>query len=238
MQVLLPMLAGSHNGATVRADDLFYRFTLDAATDFLLGKSVESLQHGQTEFSDAFAEVQRVQSLIARAGPVNRFVPRRSFYRALEVLNRFVGQYIDRALALPQEELEKLSKSDEGYTFLHAIVGYTRDPAVLRDQLIAVLLAGRDTTAVTLSWIFHELSKNPAIVQKLRQEIVSHVGLGKEPTYADLKSMKYLQATINETLRLYPVVPYNVRVALKDTTLPSGGGPSGREPIGIAKGTR
>lgn len=40
-----------------------------------------------------------------------------------------------------------------------------------------------------------------------------------------------------ETLRLYPVVPFNVRLALKDTTLPVGGGPDGLSPIGILKDT-
>ena len=205
VQVLLPMLAGSRNGETVRIDDLFYRFTLDAATDFLLGKSVDSLQNSQTEFADAFTEVQRVQAIIARAGPLNEWVPKKSFRQALEVLNRFVGQYIDQALQLPQAELEKVTKSEEGYTFLHALAAFTRDRDVLRDQLVAVLLAGRDTTAVTLSWLFYELSRRPQVVQKLQQEIRSFVGVNREPTYADLKSMRYLQHTLNETLRLYPV---------------------------------
>lgn len=42
---------------------------------------------------------------------------------------------------------------------------------------------------------------------------------------------------MNETLRLYPIIPFNVRLALKDTTLPHGGGPTGNSPIGILKGT-
>jgi cytochrome P450 len=42
---------------------------------------------------------------------------------------------------------------------------------------------------------------------------------------------------MHETLRLYPVVPFNVRLALKDTTLPRGGGPDGLSPIGITKNT-
>jgi cytochrome P450 len=78
-----------------------------------------------------------------------------------------------------------------------------------------------------MSWLFYELSTHPHVVEKLRAEIIKHVGLEREPTYDDLKSMRYLQHTLNEIMRLYPAVPYNVRVALKDTTLPRGGGVDG-----------
>ena len=40
---------------------------------------------------------------------------------------------------------------------------------------------------------------------------------------------------MNEVLRLYPVVPFNVRLALKDTTLPHGGGADGNQPMAILK---
>lgn len=42
---------------------------------------------------------------------------------------------------------------------------------------------------------------------------------------------------MNEVLRIYPVVPFNVRLALHDTTLPHGGGPDGLSPIGVLKDT-
>jgi cytochrome P450 len=42
---------------------------------------------------------------------------------------------------------------------------------------------------------------------------------------------------MHETLRLYPIVPFNVRLALKDTTLPHGGGLDGMQPVGVLKGT-
>lgn len=140
--------------------------------------------------------------------------------------------YIEQASILPQEELEKLSKSDKNATFLHQIARYSRNPKVLRDQIMAILLAGRDTTAATLSWTIYELAHYPEIYAKLRNEIIATVGESRAPTYADLKSMTYLTHTLNETLRLYPAVPYNLRAALEDTTLP---GQPGQPDIAVLK---
>jgi len=166
-------------------------------------------------------------------------IPRKrmGFYNSLKILNDFTYRYVEAALALSPKELEEKSNHDQGYTFLHAIASHTRDRHLLRDQLVSILLAGRDTTACTLSWVIYHLSIDSKVTAKLRQEIVDTVGLDRTPTYEDLKSMKYLQHIINETLRLYPVVPYNVRFALNDTTLPTGGGKDGQQPIGILKGT-
>lgn len=164
-------------------------------------------------------------------------MPTKSFRSGLKVINKLCETYIDRALQLSPEELATRTKSDEGYTFLHELASFTRDRTVIRDQLVAVLLAGRDTTAATLSWTIYELSRHPECVRKLRDEIINQVGLDRKPTYHDLKNMKYLQNVMNETLRLYPVVPFNVRLALKDCTLPRGGGPDGSQPIPVLKDT-
>jgi cytochrome P450 len=200
---------GVGRGREVDVSDLFFRYTLDAATDFLLGRSVGSLEVPRQDFAVAFGEVQRVQNIIARAGyvlnlrqihkrlticrPLNRLVPRKTFYAGLKVINEFVNPYIEQALRLSPEELETRTKSESGYTFLHALAAYTRDRKVLRDQLVSMLLAGRDTTASTLSWTFYELAKHPEVFQRLRAEIMDTVGLDRPPTYNDLKSMKYLQ---------------------------------------------
>lgn len=159
------------------------------------------------------------------------------FYDSISTINSFVSTFIDQALLLSPAELNEKSNHDSGYTFLHAIAGYTRDRAMLRDQLVSILLAGRDTTACTLTWALYHLSLSPRILATLRQEILETVGKERTPTYEDLKNMKYLQHILNETLRLYPVVPYNVRLALKDTTLPLGGGPDGTQPLGVLAGT-
>lgn len=173
------------------------------------------------------------------ASPLNWLIPRKrmGFYNSMKIINEFVNVYIEKALSLSPKELEEKTNHDEGYTFLHAIAAYTRDRNMLRDQIISILLAGRDTTACTLTWVIYELSMQPQITARLRQEIIDQVGLERTPTYQDLKDMKYLQHILNETLRLYPTVPFNVRMALADTTLPTGGGPDGKQPIGIPKDT-
>lgn len=171
--------------------------------------------------------------------PLSPFMSRKKFRQELKVMDDFIQPFIQKVLSLSPEELDKkLSKSD---TFLDALARFTRDPRVLRDQLVSVLLAGRDTTAVTLSYCTFELGRHPEVVAKLRTEITQRLGLGasaRKPTCTDLKEMKYLNAVINETLRFYPVVPFNVRYSLRDTTLPRGGGPDGLSPIGVRRDTR
>ena len=238
---LLPLLAGPVSTNTtdmntvheVDVADLFFRYTLDAATSFLLGKSVGSLHNPQVQFAEAFADAQRLQAILERSGQFRFLVPKSRFRQAIKKLNDFVEPFIERALSLPQETLASSSE----YTFLHALAGFTRDRTVLRDQLVAVLLAARDTTAATLSWTIYELARHPQIVTKLRREVWDTVGSSKAPSYDDLKSMRYLQHVMSEVLRLYPAVPYNLRTALRDTTLPTGGGRDGKEKIGVLKDT-
>ncbi|KXS10317.1 cytochrome P450 [Gonapodya prolifera JEL478] len=90
----------------------------------------------------------------------------------------------------------------------------------LRDVVINFIVAGRDTTAQTLSWVFYELSKNPQILAKVRQECLSVLGPTRMCDYNDLKELKYTTATFNEVLRLYANVPFNFKVPTKDDVLP------------------
>jgi len=160
------------------------------------------------------------QQLTHPPRPFRAFIPKGRYHKGIRVLERFVEPYIARTLALTPEELEKLSKSDKDFSFLHMVARSTRDAKEIRDQLMAVLIAGRDTTAATLSWTIYELANYPATYRKLRDEVLATVGPSRAPTYEDLKSMTYLTHTLNETLRLYPAVPFNTRSALQDTRLP------------------
>lgn len=72
---------------------------------------------------------------------------------------------------------------------------------VLRDEMMTLLLAGHETTAASLAWAMHQLARHPDAAQSAREEL-SHLPEGADPS-----SMHYLDAIVNETMRLCPVVP-------------------------------
>jgi cytochrome P450 len=79
-------------------------------------------------------------------------------------------------------------------------------------------IAGRDTTAQTLTWVFWNLANNPEVEKKARAEVQAVLN-GKEPDYESIKELKYLNAIFNETLRLQANVPGNILTCTKDTVL-------------------
>ena len=140
-----------------------------------------------------------------------------------------MDHYVQKALS--KEKTEKpVSGGKQRYVLLDALAETTRDPVELREHMISILLAGRDTTASLLSFVYAEFIQHPEVYQKLRSVVLEEFGTYSNPrdiTFSTLKSCSYLQWILNETLRLHPVVPFDGRRALKDTTLPTGGGPNG-----------
>ncbi|KAK2591120.1 hypothetical protein QQS21_011183 [Conoideocrella luteorostrata] len=221
------------SGITVDIKDLFYRWTLDTTTEFLLGDNVNSLDNPNHEVAEAIATAQRIQMYIFVLNPIAPLIPKGEYHRSIRRIEEFIGPIIHRALALPQEDLEQLSKTDSQYSFLHSIARVSKDPRVVRDEIMSVLLAGRDTTAATLSWVMYEISNAPRTWAQLRAEVLSELGVYGIPTYKALKNIKYLKAILNETLRLHPAVPINMRQALENTTIP---GSPGKPDIVLLKG--
>ncbi|WP_318567717.1 cytochrome P450 [Salinigranum marinum] len=75
----------------------------------------------------------------------------------------------------------------------------------LRDEMVTMLLAGHDTTALTLTYTWYLLSEHPEVESRLHDELDSLLG-GERPTFADVRGMEYTEAVLNEAMRLYPPV--------------------------------
>ncbi len=85
----------------------------------------------------------------------------------------------------------------------------------LRDELMTIVMAGHETTAIALSWTFYLLGKHPAIEEKLHAELET-VLEGRPPTFEDLSRLPYTDAAVKESLRLYPPAWAIGREALED----------------------
>jgi cytochrome P450 len=75
----------------------------------------------------------------------------------------------------------------------------------LRDEVMTFVLAGHETTAVALSWIWYLLGRHPEIEQRLRDEVAAAVG-SRVPTADDLPALRYVRMVVDEAMRLYPPV--------------------------------
>jgi cytochrome P450 len=140
---------------------LFFNLTLDSATEFLFGQSVESqlasvpgyqatkLGAGGERFARAFGDAQ--MGLATRARFMDKYWlwDNLGFRDSCKIVHEFVDYYVDLALS---KDPEKTVGGKGQYVFLEALAAQTRDPVELRSELLHVLLAGRDTTASHLGW--------------------------------------------------------------------------------------
>lgn len=224
---------------------LFFRLTLDSATEFLFGESVNSQmrQDGDAAaFATSFDKSQYQMAVAGRYGNNYWIGHTREFHNDVRICHEFIDYFVQKAINGTRDRKFSDKTEEERYVFLEAIAQETSDPVELRSQLLNILLAGRDTTASTLGWFFYTMAqpKNMPVYRRLREIILEAFGTYSSPkpiTFEGLKNLTYLQWCINETLRLYPIVPMNSRSAVVDTVLPVGGGPDGQSPILIKKGT-
>ncbi|KAJ7465949.1 cytochrome P450 monooxygenase pc-1 [Mycena latifolia] len=247
-------------GYAVDFQDLMGRFTMDVATEFLFGSCMDSLSSTLPYPSNAFA-VPGVQNS-PRADEANRFTA--AFSEAMQQIAfrervgwiwplyevfvdqtakpmKVVAKYLDPIIHDALEKKKQIpqirgSQDDENITLLDDLIETTSDPKLLKDEILNILLAGRETTMSVLTILIYFLAMYPEVASRLREEILTCVGPTNAPTYEDIKPMKYLRAVINETMRLYPPVPFNVRETVKATTWPSPN--PGEKPIYIPAGVK
>ncbi|KAI3693317.1 hypothetical protein L6452_33152 [Arctium lappa] len=148
----------------------------------------------------------------------------------IKLINDFVFNLISKR----REQLEKNQHCNEKEDILSRfLIESKKDPRMddryLMDIILNFMIAGKDTSANTLSWFFYMLCKNPQVQEKVVLEMEKIVGNGasiedfvEKITDEVLDRMHYLHAALSETLRLYPAVPLDGRVADTDDILPDG----------------
>lgn len=228
---------------------MFLKMTLELMTEFLYGQSLSKLGQQEDapdthEFGYHFDAGKAWLNTRMSLGKWHWLVNPPAFSRHCRKVHAYVDYFVEAKLKQGPEKASMLQLSQEPVTrekfvLLNELAKHTRDPLEIRSETLNVLSAGRDTTASLLSWIFYFLARYPAIFNELRTTILAEFGTeSSDIDFPKLRSCKYLQHCINETLRMTAIVPILERESLEDTILPRGGGPDGTAPVFIQKGQR
>lgn len=148
-------------------------------------------------------------------------IPRPGYQRARAQVDGYWFDLIARRRA------DIASAPDKPRTdMLSALILSDLDDALIRDQLMTMLIAGHDTATAGLSWAFHLLGQHPDVMARVQSEIDTVLN-GAPPDGENVIRLTYLGQIIDETLRLYPPVHLGGRTAAADLvfeeyTLPAG----------------
>ncbi len=126
----------------------------------------------------------------------------RSFRSSIKTLRGVVGEMISERRKSGEDRGDLLSMfmlaRDEE-------TGAQMDDTQLTDESVTMLVAGHETTATTLSWIWALLNQHPEVEAKLHAEVDSALA-GRSPTLEDLPLLPYSRMVVDEALRIYPPV--------------------------------
>lgn len=142
---------------------------------------------------EAFESIGDLVNRRATLGPLLRFYRDSEMTAACRILHDFVDRIVEKAF----RKRNTSKGSTPPGSFLENIIDSTDDLVKIRFEVLGLLLAGRDTTAGTLSSLFYILARRPDIWAKLQTEI-KRLG-GRKPTYNDIKGLKYLRQLIDES---------------------------------------
>ncbi|UZJ55187.1 hypothetical protein CBS101457_004507 [Exobasidium rhododendri] len=213
----------------VNLSDVFFRFTMSSFSQMAFSADLECLPTKvkgleiRNEFADAFDYAQLVVD--------NRFVDvMPQFFewfntqgsqmrKSIKTLKTYCYRIIDlRLQAIKSGQGVGAIDSKQGKDLLELFIGMGLDRDELLPVVLNFLIAGRDTTAQSLSWAFYRFWQHPEVVEKIRTELKENIG-DRRLTYDDMRSLPYLHACFYEAIRLSPAVPKNVRVATQDTVI-------------------
>ena len=165
-----------------------------------------------SEFERSVAQVE-IRRLIF--DPAWKSAPQKaSVLAACATIRRHLGDLLDTHLAAG-------ARFDDIASAVVAARGldgaaFTREELI--DQLGVLFLAGHETSASVLTWVFFILATQPAMVARLRAEVSAVCGAG-DIGFEHIRALTFTRNVFRETLRLYPPITFLPRVALEATTI-------------------
>jgi len=210
-------LADWRDGDVVNVERVMTRTTLDVILDLMMGVELNE------------ARVEEIEEQLMPLG--QRFEPDPLRFAAPEWMPMPDDAEFDAAVETLDSILDDIiavreqtaGSGDEGpMDFLSVLIRARDDgvesPEQLRDEMMTMLLAGHDTTALTLTYTWFLLSEHPEAKRRVQEEIDEVVG-DDRPGMEHVRELDYLEWVIQESMRLYPPVYVMFREPTEDVTL-------------------
>ncbi len=129
-------------------------------------------------------------------------IPRVGYKGALQRLDSYFYDLIARRRTQPGATTDLLG----------VLIAAGMSDELIRDQLLTMFIAGHDTSTALLAWTLYLFATHPESLEQAQAEIDAVVG-AREPTYAHVRQLSYLDSVLKESLRLYPPIHLGSRIA-------------------------
>jgi cytochrome P450 len=199
-----------HNEADSNIQNVFALLTFDIITSAVIGAQL------QDEFKDLHTSLNSISDYLTKSNyklfNLPKFLDKdeKNFERSLETINRIVSKAI------------KYNENNRNEKSMISLMMNVRDSGenkfltneIIRDNIVAMIFAGYETSALSLSWLTVILGQNNSLQDKAFEEL--NVQTFESLQMDDLNKMTYTDSLIQETLRLYPPGWAWTRKAIKD----------------------
>jgi cytochrome P450 len=134
---------------------------------------------------------------------------------------------LDRRVRLVDEIIEDRRQNPAAHTDLLSMLLQARDPETgdgmsdhqIRDEVMTIFFAGHETTAVGLSWTWYLLDQHPQVQQAVIEEAKSVLDPDQLPDWETIGRLRYTRSVLEESMRLYPPVPWFSRTCIEDDVI-------------------
>jgi len=233
-------------GRAVDMQGMFFQYTMDSIMQIFFGEQVDTMGGTCSKYASAYDTAHRcLIEYYLKSLPVLslcKFLPwpfggidgiahmvhraRHPLYAEFKAALQTLDSESRRMIAACRADERLSQRKDMLALFVQAEAQQeeSMSTAWLRDVVLNMVIAGRDTTACTLSWMFFILATHPEIQRKLQVEIDTKFDTEAAPTVQSVSAseLPYLNGVLYETLRLYPPVPIDGKSANADDVLPDG----------------
>ncbi|XP_043705540.1 cytochrome P450 86A22-like [Telopea speciosissima] len=227
----------------VDLQDLLLRLTFDNICGLTFGKDPHTLSPclPENRFASAFdrateATLQRfiLPQVIWKFKKWLRLGQEVTLSQSIRHMDKYLSNVIETRKLELQQNLAAEEKGNPHDDMLSRFMNTKEDysDSFLQDQVLSFILAGRDTSAVALSWFFWLLTLNPKVEKKILREICTVLmetrgddmskWLEEPLVFDEFDRLVYLKAALSETLRLYPSGPQGWKHVVTDDVLPDG----------------